>query len=227
MKKHFVIPLRRDSMSIPAKNIKKLGGKHLFRWSLDEILKANISNEDSIWIATNISEIQYIINKYYSKDKVSIFWRSESSATFCSPTFEVVKELIEMEQLDIEDWIVLVQATSPFTSKIDLNVVIQKIDGRKYDSLISCTRLRKFRWSEDGQPLDYDWNSKPIRQNYKGFLIETGAFYASKVGSIINSKTLISGSVGVIEQGEESLFDIDEPIDWFLADKYVEFKKKY
>ena len=227
MKKHFVIPLRRDSVSIPAKNIKKLGGKHLFRWSLDEILKANISKKDNIWIATNISEIQYIIKKYYSNDKVNIFWRSESSATFCSPTLEVIQEFIEIERLDIEDWIVLIQATSPFTSKIDLNTVIQKIDEKKYDSLISCTRLKKFRWSEDGKSLDYDWNSKPIRQNYKGFLVETGAFYASKVGSIIDSKALISGNVGVIEQGEESLFDIDEPIDWFLADKYIEFKKKH
>lgn len=105
----------------------------------------------------------------------------------------------------------MVQATSPFTSKDDFNLLIKNINSNKYDPLVACCILKKFRWNEDSKPLDYEWDSKPIRQDYKGLLVEAGAFYASKIKCILENKQLISGKVGIIElSSEESLLEIDE-----------------
>lgn len=225
MKKHFVIPLRKGSISIPNKNINSFFGKHLFRWCLDEVLQSELSEKDTVCIATNIREIQGIVEKNYLKESINIFWRLESNATESAPTIDVVKEFIEYNNFDKEDWLVLVQATSPFTSKTDFNLLIQKIESNLYDSLISCSRLKKYRWSEEGFPLDYEWKSKPTRQNYKGFLVETGSFYASKIGCILETGELISGEVGIVELGEDALLEIDEPMDWVISEKYMELKK--
>lgn len=226
MQKHFLIPLRKGSVSIPNKNINLLGGKHLFRWSLDAILESNLSEGDQVWIATNIDEMQSIIDEFYpNNDTIKIFWRSEANASSTSPKIDIVNEFIYANHFNDEDWLIEVQATSPFTTKEEFCLAIEHIDSKKYDSLIACARLKKFRWSEEGEPLDYNWETKPRRQEYKGLLVESGAFYASKIGCVKESKKLISGKVGVIELGEDSLLEIDEPMDWFIAEKYIEQRK--
>ena len=50
----------------------------------------------------------------------------------------------------------------------------------------------KFIWSDDGRALNYDINNRPRRQNYKGNLIENGAFYISKIKYIKAAKNRIS-----------------------------------
>ena len=82
--------------------------------------------------------------------------------------------------------------------------------------------MKKFRWSDEGRPLDYSFETKPRRQEYKGFLIESGAFYASTVGSILDSGQLLSGVVKVVEVGPAGMIDIDEEADWGLAEHYIE-----
>jgi N-acylneuraminate cytidylyltransferase len=57
---------------------------------------------------------------------------------------------------------------------------------------------------------------------YKGFLIESGAFYASTVGRILDSGQLLSGVVKVVEVGPAGMIDIDEEADWGLAEHYIE-----
>ena len=72
-------------------------------------------------------------------------------------------------------------------------------------------------------PLNYRLTQKPRRQDYRGFLIETGAFYCSKVGDILRTQQLISGNIGIVEVGQQSIIDIDEPVDWCLGEAYLSF----
>lgn len=96
------------------------------------------------------------------------------------------------------------------------------MEKKEYDSFIACCRIKKFSWDEQGIPLNYTLESKPRRQEYKGILLESGAFYASTVGQIRSTGKLISGRIKTIEIGQAGLIDIDEPKDWKQAENYLD-----
>lgn len=216
MSKICFIPLRKGSKGIPDKNSKLFCGKPLFCWCLDTLKLSGIADE--IWIATDNDHIKEIVRAGYPD--VSIFDRSEESATDEAPTIDVVLEFLHAHSYAPEDWFVLLQATSPLTSTDDLQLLDTCLANGMYDSILACLRMKRFRWTDDGKPLDYDLKTKPRRQEYSGFLVETGSFYASRIGNILATAQLSSGRIGVAEVGEQALIDIDEPIDWCLGEAY-------
>lgn len=222
MKKIGFIPLRGGSKSIPNKNIRPFCEKPLFEWCLDTLIKTEIADE--IWIATDSPEIKKIITANYPQ--VHLFHRSKESATDNAPTILVVLEFLHQQHYEEEDWFILLQATSPLTSSDDLYSLNQHINSENYDSLLSCLRLKRFRWTDQGESLDYDLNNKPRRQDYKGFCIESGSFYASRIGNILVNKQLSSGKIGLVEVENQAIIDIDEPLDWLMGEVYCNYLTK-
>lgn len=222
MKKICFIPLRKNSKGIIDKNSRLFGGKPLFCWCLDTLIKTGIGDE--IWIATDCETIRNIVNLKYPE--VSIFHRSKKSARDESPTIEVVLEFLNLHHYSPKNWFILFQATSPFSSPKDIKLLEKQINNTQYDSILACNRLKQFRWSEEGISMDYNLKSKPRRQEYKGFLIESGAFYASKISQILSTSQLLSGRIGIIESNIQRTFDIDENIDWMIGEAYIAYQKQ-
>ena len=142
----------------------------------------------------------------------------EASATDTAPVIEVVREFIDAVRPAPDDMLVLAQATSPFTSPDDFRRLQQSIDAAKADSYIACLRTKRFVWNPDGTPASYRLDAKPMRQAFSGTLIETGAFYASSVGAIERSSSLLSGRIEIVETSPGTDVDIDESIDWLKAE---------
>ena len=212
------MPLRKGSKGIPNKNTRSFLGKELFRWVLDTIISTSLFHE--IWIATDDDHVKSILLEKYP-DNVKIFHRSDKFAQDTSPTIDVVKEFIDSTPLNDKSELVLFQATSPFTSKADINKFVKQLKSSKCESAIACCRMKRFRWSKEGESLDYDLTIKPRRQDYQGFLVESGAIYASKIGNIRKTNQLISGKVSIVEIDEAALVEIDEPLDWTIGELYA------
>lgn len=219
MKTIAFIPVRKDSKGIPEKNLKKLGNKPLICWILDTLLESNIAN--SIWVATDWDEMEKFIHERYNH-KVKVYRRSKESATDIASSVVVVREFLISHPFNDEDQFILLQATSPFTSIKELKDLKSEIQNRKNDSFVACCRIKKFHWSENGTPLDYSFTSKPRRQDYKGLLIESGAYYSSSVGNIQKYQQLLSGNIKVMEISLAGMIDIDEPKDWEIAECYIQ-----
>lgn len=217
MKKVCFIPLRAGSKGIPRKNIKRLYDKPLFCWILDTILASKEFSE--IWIATDCDEVKKIAAKRYPD--VFVFNRSNESAIDTAPTIHIVKEFLLRQSYHSDDWFVLFQATSPFTSLEDINKLCRLMEVTKKDSMIACYRTHKFRWSSTGRPMDYEFESKPRRQDYAGILLESGSFYASKIGSIMQSGQLLTIPVETVELGKSASIDIDDDFDFAMAETYI------
>lgn len=212
------IPVRKGSKGIPCKNTRLLGGKPLVCWILDTVLSSGIA--DTVWIATDCDATEALIMKRYGH-AVKVFRRSERTAMDDSPTIDVVHEFIQATSFDDDDRFILLQATSPFTRQSELLVLHREMQKGEYDSYIACCRMKKFRWDENGNPLDYTFEKKPMRQAYNGMLIETGAFYATTIGQIKKTGQLISGMIKVMEIGKNGMIDIDEEEDWAMAEGYL------
>lgn len=222
--KVIFIPIRKGSKRIPNKHIRKLGEKPMIFWILDTLI--DINYDIPVWIATDCLIVENLINKRYGS-LVNIFHRLEKNAQDASPSIDVVTEFLDIHQKQFtpDTYFILMQATSPFLCKDDIIKLLHYIDiSNANNSYISCYREKKFRWSINGESLDYDLSNKPLRFDYDGYLVETGSFYASPIKYILEKNQLLSEPVSIIETGFNSSIDIDTEYDWIMAEAYVRYK---
>ena len=190
------IPARGGSKSIPEKNIKYFCGKPLIYWNLHELQKSEVNE---IVVATDSDNIKLIVESF-KFSKVKVYDRSSKNSQDTSSTESVMIEYINSSDLSGSDTFILVQATSPFTQTSHFNEGLELFNN--HESILSCCISKKFTWKEDGQALNYDIYNRPRRQDYKGDLIENGAFYISSVSDIKETGNRISGKIGIYQMPE-------------------------
>ena len=208
------IPARGGSKSIPKKNIKSFCGKPLIFWNLQELQKSVVKE---IIVATDNEEIKDIVNSF-NFSKVKVYNRNSKNSEDTSSTESVMLEYISQSNLSDADTFMLVQATSPFTQTSDFNEALSLF--KDYDSVLSCCESKRFSW-KDGKALNYDIYNRPRRQDFKGTMIENGAFYISSVSAIKETKNRISGAIGIYQMPEYTYTEIDEHEDWIVAESLM------
>lgn len=212
------IPVRGGSKSIPLKNIKHFCGKPLVCWNI-EALEA-CSEVDKIIVATDSDEIwNTIVSCNYKK--TTLYRRSAENACDTASTESVMLEYINYAHLTGNCIFMLVQATSPLTETKHFREALQMYAKCEYDSIITCVRNYRFFWNENGSSMNYDYINRPRRQNFKGMLMENGAFYINKVGNILSNGNRLSGKIGIYEMPEYTAIEIDEPDDWIILENLM------
>ena len=212
------IPARCGSKSIPFKNIKEFCGRPLVYWCLEALQNSN--NIEKIFVATDCQEIKTVVNEFHFS-KVSVYDRDKENATDTASTESVMVEFINKNSFDDNDLFLLVQATSPFTQTKDFDEGLNRLKVEKSDSLLTCTRIKRFFWNKNNTPLNYDYFNRPRRQDFDGIFMENGAFYINSIKNIKKNKNRLSGKVSIFEMGEHTATDIDEEIDWIVAEKLM------
>jgi len=212
------VPARGGSKSIPLKNIKNFCEKPLLYWSLNSL--ENTVEVDKVIVATDCDEIEKTV-KEFEFSKIHIYRRKPENATDISSTESVMLEYLEDSGLKAEDIFMLVQATSPFTQSQDFTKAIAQYLERGCDSLLSGTRIKRFFWNKDGTPLNYNYESRPRRQDFDGLFMENGAFYINKVENILKNKNRLYGKIGLYEMPEFTSLELDEPDDWIIGEQLM------
>ncbi len=209
------IPVRGGSKSIPLKNIKLFCGKPLVCWNI-EALEA-CEQVDKIVVATDSDEIWHTVEsqKYH---KTILYRRSDINACDNSSTESVMLEYINYARLDDDTVFMLVQATSPLTETIHFQEALEQFSKSDIDSLLTCVRNYRFFWKEDGTSMNYDYMSRPRRQDFNGLLMENGAFYINTVHHILETGNRLSGKIGIYEMPAYTATEIDEPDDWIILE---------
>ena len=221
------IPVRGGSKSIPLKNIKSFCGRPLVYWNIAGLQQVSII--DRIVVATDSEEIKKKVSSF-NFSKVEIYNRSSENASDIASTESVMLEYIINANPDVGSTFMLVQATSPLTETKHFEEALALFNVSHFDSLLSCVRTRRFFWNEDGTSANYNYKSRPRRQDFAGDLMENGAFYINSVENIIRDKNRLSGKIGIYEMPEYTATEIDEPDDWTILEnlmrKYVLSKQK-
>ena len=208
------IPARGGSKSIPGKNIKIFCGKPLIYWNLLSLQKSHLIDE--IVVATDCKNIFETVMKFHFS-KVKLYKRTEENAQDHSTSESIMIEYINYASLSPNDIFLLVQATSPFTQTHDFDSGLELM--KKYDTVLSCARIKRFIWNDNSSPLNYDYKARPRRQDFDGVFMENGAFCISTVEDIIKNNNRISGNIGICEMAEHTYIEIDEQDDWIIAEK--------
>lgn len=214
------IPARGGSKSIPLKNIKPIAGKPLIHWTIEAALKTNCI--EKVYVSTDSEKIKTCVEQL--KDhRVEVISRSQETATDSASSESALLEFCKNYNFD---HVFFIQATSPLLTANDLSGAWKKYYDKKFDSIVSVVKQRRFIWEEGSHqiatPKNYNPLKRPRRQEFDGFFVENGAFYLSTRKNIINSKCRISGKIGLHEMSEETYFEIDEPRDWIIAEKLLD-----
>lgn len=218
MKNIVFLPLRGGSKSIPLKNIKPLNGRPLAYYALDAAIACPYI--EVVVVATDSDEIKTVIQQYPS-DKLLIVGRSEPVSTDTAPTIDVLLEFAGQYSFET---MTLIQATSPLISTEDL-IGGWSLFQEGYDSVLSVTRQHRFIWDEQTRMPNYNLYNKPRRQDWRGILVENGAFYISSYNQLVSSKAVASGNIGLYEMSPETYVELDEPHDWIVIEQLMKNKR--
>ena len=209
------IPLRCGSKSIKFKNIRDFCGKPLCYWNIEALEKSKV---DKIVVATDCDKIQKIV-KSFNFTKVEVYYRTKENAQDISSTESVMLEYLNyFNNYSNDNIFILVQATSPLTETKDFDKAIDYYLINKFDSLLTCVRTKRFFWNINGNSINYNYNNRPRRQDFDGYFMENGAFYITTIDKLQKSKNRLSGNIGIYKMEEYKGIEIDEPIDWNIAE---------
>ncbi|WP_342600369.1 acylneuraminate cytidylyltransferase family protein [Psychrobacillus sp. FSL H8-0483] len=216
-----IIPARGGSKSIPKKNIVQFNGKPLIAWTIETALKTN--EIDKVIVSTDCSEIANVSTKHGAEVQI----RPSKLASDDALVIETIKYVLEELKKSNEqfDYIVLLEATSPLRLPEDVSKCIQKIEIDKLDSIATYKEadLNPHRaWKiEDGIPNTFIEGVIPWlpRQKLPKAYQLNGAVYVVKVKELMqSSRELVLGKKGAIIMPKERSVDIDDSIDFIIAE---------
>ena len=210
-----LVPARCGSKSIPLKNVKDFCGKPLIYWTLKALDESDFV--ERVVLATDCDTIETIA-RAFNLSKVEVYRRNPENATDTASTESVMLEVIGALNIAESTPFILVQPTSPFLTVKDVDSAMQSYLNNEFDSLLTCVRVKRFFWTEDGKSINYDFTSRPRRQDFKGELMENGALYINKTKNILANQNRLSGNIGVYEMPECTATEIDEQDDWIVAE---------
>ncbi|MBS3926359.1 MAG: acylneuraminate cytidylyltransferase family protein [Nitrosarchaeum sp.] len=232
MKVLAIIPARGGSKGVPLKNIKKLNGKPLIKYTIDAAKKSKLLNR--IIVSTDNEKIASLAKKYGAEVP---FTRPKKISGSQSTQFQVVKHALDFlkTQKYFPDIVVLLQPTSPFRRKKIIDDSITKLIKSKATCVVSVMPMKQHPyasfWIKNGmlKPFKKDFDSHGIRQKRPILYYPTGSVYTFFAKNILQYKSIYGPKMKPIVEDESSL-DIDTPLDFFICEmvsKHGKNKNKF
>ena len=220
MKTLAIITARGGSKRIPRKNIKEFNGKPIIAYSIEAALKSGVFDE--VMVSTDDEEIAEIARNYGASVP---FLRSEKTANDFATTVDVIDEVIrEYHSLDKDfDIFACIYPTAPFITADKLKESVEKLASSDADSLIPVVRFsyppQRAMEIHDGrlvfrQPENLSVRSQDLEPHYH----DAGQFYVVKTESFLKNKGIMVGQILPMELSELEVQDIDNEVDWKLAE---------
>lgn len=226
----LVIPARAGSKRIPNKNIKMLNKRHLIFYAINAGLKSKYI--DRLIVSTDSDEIAKIAEKYGAE---APFKRPKKLAADKASTLSVLQHAVDYlkKKENYEaDFVIALQPTSPLVLAGDIDNAIKKIVKENVNSCISLTKInQKLEW------MYYKKNNKfPVRllnaknkilkkQDLRNVFSLNGAIYITKKEILKKGKIVDDNSLTAIIMPRNRSIDIDEPVDFIMAEALIKQAK--
>ena len=211
-----IIPARRNSKSIPLKNIIDLCGKPLIAYTIEIALKLKLKKLLSDFIvSTDCQKIADISKSYGAKIP---FLRPKKMAGDKAKSIDYVLHSIDyFKTIGIRfDAVIILQPTSPLKSFEDVKNAILIFNKNNKDSLISAYRedtinqLIMYRKKNNvAIPLSGKHNKGIRRQDHGSIFVRNGAIYITKTKYIKKEKKIVSNQPLIYEMSKMESINID------------------
>lgn len=229
MKPLVVIPARGGSKGIPRKNIKLLNGKPLIQYTIEAA--RGVFDKSQICISTDDEEIKSVVERL---GLCVPFLRPTELATDTSGTYEVLLHAIEYYENKgyYADAVILLQATSPFRTARHLKEALALYDST-CEMVVSVKETKSNPYyilreeSEKGWLIKSKEGDFIRRQDCPKVYELNGAIYIINVEAIKSRSIHDFEKVRKYEMNEISSYDIDDSIDWIVAEELMRRKNEY
>ncbi len=185
----IVIPARGNSKEIVNKNLRIIKKKPLLFHSIDFALKLKVKK---ILVSSESTKIMNLLEKRYSKNKnIVIDKRPDKLARDEVHTTQIVMYIIKKYKIKSNEYMILLQPTSPFRN---LKQIIKNINvflKSKFDSLISLSKTKFYdnniRFISGNKIIAKTISLKQRRSSTPVYYVN-GTFFMSKVRSLLKYK---------------------------------------
>jgi CMP-N,N'-diacetyllegionaminic acid synthase len=212
-----LIPARGGSKGIPRKNIREIAGKPLIAWTI-EAARA-VPGIAAVVVSTEDEEIAAVARAAGAEVP---FMRPVELAADETPGVDPVLHAID--QLPQYDAVLLLQATSPLRTSVDIEGLLVLAESSGAPAVVSVRAPHDhpqwmYRMGEH-DALEALENTPPAdrRQDLPAIYALNGAMYFARTDWLRAQRTFIGpGTLGYVMPSERSI-DIDAPLDWRIAE---------
>lgn len=215
-----IIPARGGSKRIPRKNIKYFLGKPIIAYSIQAALDSLLFDE--VMVSTDDSEIAKIAVKYGAKVP---FKRSDKNSDDFATTFDVIEEVIISYKNEGREFdnVCCLYACAPFVTKELILESFQKLKSNNFDTVFPVIPysfpIQRALIEKNGKIFMIKENNLQSRtQDLEKTYHDVGQFYFCKIDRIMLNKKILTNNTGGIFVTELDAQDIDNHIDWKLAE---------
>jgi pseudaminic acid cytidylyltransferase len=216
-----IIPARGGSKRIPRKNIKLFLGKPIIAYSIEAAINSGLFDE--VMVSTDDAEIALIANQYGAKVP---FMRSAKASSDFATTFDVIEEVINSYKVKgiVFENLCCIYPCAPF-------VIVKKLEDAynimlkgHFDSVFPVMQFgfpiqRALRKDDLGKISFFDHEHAFTRsQDLLPSFHDAGQFYWINVESCMEQQKIITNNTGSILITEIEGQDIDNELDWKLAE---------
>ncbi|MFF1694233.1 cytidylyltransferase domain-containing protein [Streptomyces sp. NPDC058257] len=234
-----VIPARGGSKGVPAKNLAPVGGVPLVARAIRECLAARLVTD------VVVSTDDHVIAEAARAAGAEVVLRPAAIAgDTATSEAAVLHAMDEHETLHGKavDVVLLVQCTSPFIVREDVDGVVGSIIDGGADTALTVAPFHGFVWrdaddepavldarrtgemggttkvanstaTDGGYGVNHDKSFRPRRQDRPQDLLETGAVYAMDVAGFREHKHRFFGRTELVRTDPARVLEIDDPHD--------------
>ena len=221
------IPARGGSKGLPKKNVKVINGQPLIAWTLRAAIDS--STVDSVYVSTDDKEIAEISRARGA----NVVIRPDDISGDDATTEAAIQHFIDTsDHIDHNQKICLLQCTSPIRRKGELDDMCRFHENGGYDSTFAACEVEQFLWRYDSElnvgPINYDYNSRPRRQDRKktdAVLAETGASYIFPIQNFVKEKSRLHGKIGAFVVPTRYAKEIDSMEDFHEAEAFLRLEE--
>ncbi|MFI0904040.1 cytidylyltransferase domain-containing protein [Streptomyces sioyaensis] len=221
-----VIPARGGSKGVPAKNLAAVGGVPLVARAVRECRAARLVTD--VVVSTDDAGIAAA-----ARGAGAVVVRRPGDIAGDTATSEAAvlhaMDAYEAEQGTTVDAVLLVQCTSPFIAREDIDGVAAAVVEDGADSALTVAPFHGFVWrdaedvenavagaataTDGGHGVNHDKSFRPRRQDRPQDLLETGAAYAMDAAGFRTSGHRFFGRTELVRTDPARVLEIDDPHD--------------
>ncbi|MGW1505718.1 cytidylyltransferase domain-containing protein [Streptomyces mirabilis] len=212
-----VIPARGGSKGVPAKNLLPVGGVPLVARAVRECRATRLVTD--VVVSTDDQAIAAAAREAGAE----VVLRPAAIAGDTATSEAAVLHALDAHEAlhgSTVDVVLLVQCTSPFITREDIDGVAGAVVENGADTALTVANFHGFIWrdaaeesTDGGNGVNHDKSFRPRRQDRPQDLLETGAAYAMDAAGLREHQHRFFGRTELVRTDPARVLEIDDPHD--------------